>query len=106
MFNSKHQRDSVVDDFHPQLTCKIVVFLPISYTRNFPVSNLFNVRNHTCLSHLLSLLFSFQGTRRNALHFSFQVYFVNLLSDLVSLNQIGGLKWTRTTDLTLIRRAL
>jgi len=39
MFNSKHQRDSVVDDFHPQLTCKIVVFLPISYTGNFSVSN-------------------------------------------------------------------
>jgi hypothetical protein len=43
MFNSKHQRDSVVDDFHPQLTCKIVVFLPISYTRNFlfPIYSMF-----------------------------------------------------------------
>ena len=54
------------------------------------------------ISHLLlSLLFSFQDTTQiiglkshNALCFASRPWFV------------GGLKWTRTTDLTLIRRAL
>ena len=41
-------------------------------------------------------LFSFQGTKK----------FTALLNALLHLKELGGLKWTRTTDLTLIRRAL
>ena len=39
-------------------------------------------------------------------HSAFSAYVFLVLSPLASFRLLGGLKWTRTTDLTLIRRAL
>ena len=65
-----------------------LAFFEIVFTHHYFL--VIDVRN-LFLSHLLlSLLFSFQDTCHNQNFFRL----------------LGGLKWTRTTDLTLIRRAL
>ena len=55
-------------------------------------------------------LFSFQGAILNfelvCIFFVRQAYTYTRRAKKCKIIEIGGLKWTRTTDLTLIRRAL
>ena len=50
--------------------------------------------------------FAKTGGLNHESHSAFLAYVLLVLSPLASFRLLGGLKWTRTTDLTLIRRAL
>ena len=79
--------------------CSIVLPI-IDSTKNF-VTSLLLARNF-----LLASLFSFQGANSNL--FQGQIEMLTLLDEHFNLisKRSGGPKWTRTTDLTIISRAL
>ena len=113
-----HFQPILISDYYAQMMIpdfseigKLCSFLP-DFKFAFYVKRLFDVVvcdffNHkrSFLIFALHLLFSFQGTE---LFCSFQNRFQKnvFVILLKSALKLSGPKWTRTTDLTLIRRAL
>ena len=111
-------RRLLVPRHSPCTLCSLTCDLSFFTRRKFVDYPFWFFRFTSCFASLSSL-FSFQGTLERFLSFGFlnpwwaQVRVTLCLSAYVllslsppSLSALGGLKWIRTTDLALIRRAL
>ena len=106
-------RRLLVPRHSPCTLCSLTCDLSFFTRRKFVDLPFFGSSSFTSCFASLSSLFSFQGTLESFLSWWAQVRVTLCLSAYVflslsppSLSALGGLKWIRTTDLALIRRAL
>ena len=112
-------RRLLVPRHSPCTLCSLTCDLSFFTRRKFVDLPFFGSSSFTSCFASLSSLFSFQSTLRELLSWSFQTLVgsssshtlpfglcVSLTFATDRFRDLGGLKWIRTTDLALIRRAL